>query len=174
VCDYCGCRDFPLIGRLSEEHDAIADAAGLLRQAIGHGDAATATTTATAPTTAEATAMGRLDDLLDLLIPHTATEEHGLFAELRAEGSLTTAVDDLCAQHDDIHGTLGRIDRAAPDWPIVLAVLDRLHRHIDNEEHGLFPAAVVALPIAAWDRITPTNRITPTEPTDRRPDRPHE
>jgi hemerythrin-like domain-containing protein len=37
----------------------------------------------------------------------------------------------------------------------VLAALDRLHRHIDNEEHGLFPAAVIALPIDAWDRVTP-------------------
>ena len=45
--------------------------------------------------------------------------------------------------------------RAAPDWPVVLAALERLHRHIDNEEHGLFPAAVIALPIDAWDRVTP-------------------
>lgn len=96
-----------------------------------------------------------LDDLLALLMPHTATEETGLFAELRAEGSLTAAVDQLCAEHDDIHGVLGAVDRTAPDWPTVLAALDRLYRHIDNEEHGLFPAAVIALPIDAWDRITP-------------------
>lgn len=38
----------------------------------------------------------------------------------------------------------------------MLAALDRPHRHIDNEEHRLFPAAVIALPIPAWDRITPT------------------
>jgi hypothetical protein len=69
---------------------------------------------------------------------------HRLFSELRAEGSLAEAVAKLCAEHDDIHGVLGGIDRAAPDWP---AALDRLRRHIDNEEHGLFPAAVIALPI---------------------------
>lgn len=93
-----------------------------------------------------------LDELLTLLRPHTATEESGLFAELRAEGSLTEAVDQLCAEHDDIHGVLGR---EAPDWSAVLAALERLHRHIDNEEHGLFPAAVIALPFPAWDRLTP-------------------
>jgi hypothetical protein len=35
----------------------------------------------------------------------------------------------------------------------VRAALQRLSRHIDNEEHGLFPAVVIALPIPAWDRL---------------------
>ena len=128
-------------------HAEPGHAAGRLRRAIVHGDADPATA---------------LDDLLALLMPHTVAEETGLFAELRAEGSLTTAVDQLCAEHDDIHGVLVAVDRAAPDWPTVLAALDRLHRHMDNEEHGLFPAAVIALPIDAWDRITPDH------PQDRR------
>ena len=141
MCNYCGCRDFPLIGRLSAEHEAIANAAGRLRTAVLAGDEA----------------LPALDALLDLLLPHTDVEERGLFVELRAEGSLADAVTKLCAEHDDIHGVLGGVDRAAPDWPAVLAALDRLHRHIDNEEHGLFPAAVIALPIPAWDRITPAS-----------------
>ncbi|MEU4381301.1 hemerythrin domain-containing protein [Micromonospora echinofusca] len=141
MCNYCGCREFPLIGRLSTEHEAIANAAGRLRDAVRAGGT---------------DAPAALDALLDLLIPHTATEEEGLFVELRAEGSLADAVEKLCAEHEDIHGVLGAVDRRAPDWPAVLAALDRLHRHIDNEEHGLFPAAVIALPIPAWDRITPT------------------
>ncbi|MFU8872772.1 hemerythrin domain-containing protein [Micromonospora sp. SL4-19] len=140
MCNYCGCRDFPLIGRLSAEHEAIANAAGRLRTAIDSGDPA---------------ALAALDELVGLLLPHTATEEDGLFAELRAEGSLAEAVTRLCAEHQDIHGVLGSLDRVVPDWPAVLAALERLHRHIDNEEHGLFPAAVIALPIPAWDRITP-------------------
>jgi hypothetical protein len=140
VCNYCGCRQFPLIGRLSDEHEAIANAAGRLRDAIIKG--------AGEP-------LLLLDALLTLLEPHTTTEEEGLFAELRAEGSLAEAVDKLCSEHVDIHGSLRAVDRAAPDWPPALAALGRLHRHIDNEEHGLFPAAVIALPIDAWDRITP-------------------
>ncbi|GGS82527.1 hemerythrin domain-containing protein [Nonomuraea spiralis] len=141
MCNYCGCRDFPLIGRLSQEHWDIQESAGALRRAIGearHGEAVTL-----------------LDDLVARLIPHTDTEENGLFAELRAEGSLAEEVERLCAEHADIHGVLGAIDRAAPDWPAVLDALERLHRHIDHEEHGLFPAAVIMLPLAAWDRITP-------------------
>jgi hypothetical protein len=140
MCNYCGCRDFPLIGQLSTEHEAITNAGGRLRAAIIEG-------------TDDRHAL--LGDLMSLLMPHTLTEESGLFAELRAEGSMIEEVDKLCAEHDDIHGVLGVIDEATPDWPAVLAALDRLRRHIDNEEHGLFPAAVIALPIEAWDRITP-------------------
>jgi hemerythrin-like domain-containing protein len=140
VCNYCGCRQFPLIDQFTAEHEAITNAAGRLREAIvkGRGEPRVL-----------------LDELLELLLPHTSAEELGLFAELRAEGSLVDAVDQLCAEHDDIHGVLGTVDRQAPDWSAVLAALQRLRRHIDNEEHGLFPAAVIALPIPAWDRLTP-------------------
>ena len=140
MCNYCGCREFPLIGQFTVEHEAIANAAGWLHRAIVDG---------------ESDPIRALDEMLALLVPHTATEEAGLFAELRAEGSLAEAVERLCAEHDDIHGVLGTVDRTAPDWPAVLAALERLHRHIDNEEHGLFPAAVIALPIDAWDRVSP-------------------
>lgn len=139
MCNYCGCREFPLIGRLTAEHEAIANAAGRLRTAI---------------TSDADDCLDLLDDLLALLMPHTETEEDGLFLELRAEGSLAEAVQKLCEEHDAIHGVLGAVDRTAPNWPAVLAALDRLHRHIDNEEHGLFPAAVIALPMSSWDRIT--------------------
>ncbi len=141
MCNYCGCREFPLIGRLSEEHEEIKETAGALRRAIGegrYGDAG-----------------ALLDELVGRLLPHTATEEGGLFAELREEGSLAEEVARLCAEHDDIHGVLGAIDRADPDWAAVLGALGKLSEHIDHEEHGLFPASIVMLPMAAWERITP-------------------
>ncbi|TMR89736.1 hemerythrin domain-containing protein [Nonomuraea basaltis] len=141
MCNYCGCREFPVIGRLSQEHWDIRECAGALRRAIHEGRHDAAETL--------------LDELLARLVPHTATEESELFAELRAEGSLADEVERLCAEHADIHGVLGTIDRATPDWPAVLKALDRLHQHIDHEEHGLFPAAVIMLPLTAWDRITP-------------------
>lgn len=147
MCNYCGCRQFPLIAQLTTEHEEITNAAGRLREAItdGRGDP-----------------LLRLDELVNLLTPHTQKEEAGLFAELRAEGSLTEAVDQLCDEHDDIHTVLEGIDREAPDWATVLAALGRLRRHIDNEEHGLFPAAVIALPMPAWERVTPQPAQTST------------
>jgi hemerythrin-like domain-containing protein len=153
MCNYCGCRSFPLIGRLTEEHEAIINAAGRLRSAIAASGGE------------PAGALEALDALRALLTPHTVTEESGLFAELRAEGSLADEVDKLCAEHEDIHQVLATVDRAAPDWAPVLAALDRLRRHIDAEEHGLFPAAVIALPMPAWDRLTPsTARVGDGEP----------
>ncbi|MCK2220161.1 hemerythrin domain-containing protein [Actinomadura sp. ATCC 31491] len=142
MCNYCGCREFPLIGRLSAEHWDIEECAGELRRAIRAGR--------------EAEALALLEELFGRLVPHTAAEEGGLFAELRAEGTLAGEVERLCDEHTGIHGVLGTVDRAAPDWPAVLDALDRLHQHIDHEEHGLFPASVIMLPLAAWDRITPT------------------
>ncbi|MEO3799794.1 hemerythrin domain-containing protein [Nonomuraea sp. B1E8] len=141
MCNYCGCREFPLIGQLTQEHEELGEGAGALRRMINAGRYG------------EATML--LDTLLVQLGAHTSTEENGLFAELRDEGSLTEEVDRLCAEHDDIHGVLGTIDRKHPDWPAVIGALDKLRRHIDHEEHGLFPASVIILPIAAWDRITP-------------------
>ena len=135
MCDYCGCHDFPLIRRFADEHLVIEETAGALRRAIMSGDTATA--------------VPLRERLRGLLLPHTEAEERGLFAELRDEGSLAGAVSALCAEHADLHAAL-----ASPDRTTVLPALDRLHRHIDNEEHGLFPAAVIALPIDAWDRIT--------------------
>lgn len=146
MCNYCGCRSFPAIARLTEEHEGITEAAGRLRAAIstGHGDPVE-----------PAEALDALDALLELLAPHTVAEESGLFAELGADGGFAEEVDKLCAEHEAIHQALVRVDRAAPEWAPVLAALDRLRRHIDAEQYGLFPAAAFALPISAWDRLTP-------------------
>ncbi|GAA1703609.1 hemerythrin domain-containing protein [Nonomuraea sp. AD125B] len=141
MCNYCGCREFPLIGRLSQEHWDIQECAGELRRAVRAGR--------------QAEAVALLDELLARLLPHTATEEDGLFAELRAEGTLAAEVERLCAEHGAIHGVLAAVDRTAPDWAAVSAALDLLVQHIDHEEHGLFPASVIMLPLSTWDRITP-------------------
>ena len=140
MCHYCGCREFPLIGQLSAEHEEIAAAAARLRSAMVHGDGDPRVL---------------LADLLAMLIPHTVREEHGLFAEIRAEGSLAAAVDDLSAEHDELYALLGAIDTTVTNRPAVLAALDQLRLHIDNEEYGLFPASAIALPIEMWDRLTP-------------------
>ncbi|GIH95194.1 hypothetical protein ACFFMN_35660 [Planobispora siamensis] len=40
------------------------------------------------------------------------------------------------------------------DFPLI-GRLSEEHWHIGGGEHGLFPASVIMLPIAAWDRVTP-------------------
>jgi hypothetical protein len=139
MCNYCGCREFPVIARLSAEHVEIAEAAGGLSRAISAG---------------EESAPGLLHRLVGLLSPHTSIEESTLFRELETEPEMADAVTELCAEHTHIHGVLGAAARDGIDPAVVLPALERLHRHIDKEEYGIFPAAVVLLDMPAWDRAT--------------------
>jgi hemerythrin-like domain-containing protein len=139
MCNYCGCRDFPEIGELSAEHVEIEETAGLLRRAVDAGD--------------DTTARRLLSQLTELLMPHVTREETGLFAALSDEVTMRDTLAELCAEHGDLHAVLCPPSGEDPDWPAVLAALERLHHHIDKEEHGVFPAAVVLLPMPAWDRI---------------------
>lgn len=140
MCNYCGCRDFPVIAQFSAEHVEIEETAGLLRRAINAGD--------------NATARQLLTELTGMLGPHVAREEKGLFAELADDATMRDTCAELCAEHQDLDAVLCPPDGQEPDWAAVLDALERLHHHIDKEEHGVFPAAVVLLPMPAWDRIT--------------------
>ena len=142
MCDHCGCREFPAIAALTTQHEQIQDTAGLLRHAIRRGD--------------HHQARRLLTQLTDQLAPHVAAEERGLFTELRHDETIRATVEELCSEHAQLHAALrppSSSDR--PDWQPVLTALDQLQAHIDKEEYGVFPAAVILLSIAAWDRITP-------------------
>lgn len=140
MCDHCGCRGFPVIEALTGEHARIQETAGLLRRAIGTGD--------------HCIARRLLGELTGLLAPHVAAEEQGLFDELRADETIRATVEQLCAEHGQLSSALRPPAAGDPDWAPVLAALDQLRNHIDKEEYGVFPAAVILLPMPAWDRIT--------------------
>jgi hemerythrin-like domain-containing protein len=140
VCDHCGCREFPVIGALTAEHERIQESAGRLRRAIQARD--------------DGAARRLQAELAGQLAPHVATEERGLFAELRADATIRATVERLCEEHRQLAAALRPPAGDEPDWQPVLAALDRLRDHIDKEEYGVFPAAVVLLSMPAWDRIT--------------------
>ena len=140
MCSYCGCRANTVIARYSAEHDEIVNAMGVLRRAANAGDHDSARIAAR--------------DLAGLLDPHTASEERSLFAELRRDAEFAAHVDGLCAEHREIDGVLARV--AEGDFEVVGALEDILRRHIDKEENGLFPAAVIALDGPAWERVVST------------------
>jgi hypothetical protein len=141
VCDHCGCREFPAIAALTDQHRRIQHTAGRLRQAINSRE--------------PSSARRLLAALTDQLAAHLAAEEQGLFAELHADESIRTAIEQLCAEHTQLDAALRPPPAGEPDWTPVLAALDRLAAHIDKEEYGVCPAAVILLPTPAWDRITP-------------------
>ena len=137
MCSYCGCREsLPIIARWSEEHDEIVNALGHVRRAVAAG--------------VPEEVLGRTADLRALLDPHTASEERSMFAELRGDPEFTAVVDALCAEHVDIAAGIARVEAGTPGAYDELEHL--LMRHIDKEENGLFPAAILALDGEAWDR----------------------
>lgn len=136
MCSYCGCRSNTLIARYTVEHEEIVNAMGTLRRAASTADPTRTHSAATV--------------LADLLSPHTASEERSLFAELRQDAEFTAHVDELCAEHRAIDEILARVDGG--DFAAVSRLEHMLRRHIDREENGLFPAAVIALDGTAWER----------------------
>lgn len=125
-----------LVGRLTAEHERVADLALDALGALDAGD--------------DAAARSLVDAVVVALGPHTRREESGLFPELRRDADLAPHVDELCDEHDDIHAGLAAAARG--DWPAVRTALHVLRRHIDREEHGLFPAALATLTPEQWDR----------------------
>ena len=123
-----------MIGRFSEEHDAIVNALGDLRRTAGDG----------------ADPSARVAALRGLLDPHTEAEERSLFAPLRRDPEFADVVDALCAEHTAINAALDAVEQ---DQPEAVAALEHLlMRHIDKEENGLFPAAIMAG--IDWDAVT--------------------
>lgn len=141
MCEYCGCRDIPLIGRLSEEHYEAVDGLGALRRAIDSGDQAQVE---------KATA-----DLAAELFVHNDSEEAGLFAELEKDEYFAPTIAELKAQHVQFREFVSRI--TAGDWDAYHDLEHTLRHHIDREENGLFPATAVAVDGPTWaeiDRLT--------------------
>lgn len=140
MCEYCGCRDIEIIGRLSEEHYGVVNALGHLRRGIESGDAAEVTRT--------------LDAIASHLLPHNGCEEAGLFVGLCQPDYCEyfgSTVDSLKEQHVLMKKQVDRI--RSGEWDAYPEFELTLRRHIDQEENGLFPATPVTLDGDTWDMI---------------------
>lgn len=137
MCSYCGCRSITLIGRFSDEHDAIINATGVMRRAAATGDSQTT--------------RAAVDHLATLLDPHVLSEERSLSSQLRPDPEFTEHIERLCTEHHAIAVGLTRV--ADGDLAYAVALETLLRRHIDKEENGLFPAAAIALDGPAWEQV---------------------
>jgi hemerythrin-like domain-containing protein len=137
MCEYCGCRQVEPIADLMDEHLRLLEIAGDLRRALVQGERARAAT--------------KRSELAGLLDSHTSREEAGVFAALRAQGEYVDEVDALESEHLSLDEAAAAIDLEAPD---AVAALDRLvadlSDHIDKENLGIFPVAVVTLGATGW------------------------
>lgn len=141
MCEYCGCQDIATIAELTREHDALVAEIARVRTCVRAGD-----------TEGAAQVARRISELLG---PHTAVEEHGLFAYLAHE--FPDHIADLEREHREMDAVLAEAALGTPqelDWPTrLLGAMERLRDHILKEQDGLFPASLAALDTPAWAAV---------------------
>lgn len=137
MCSYCGCRNIPMIAKLTKEHEDIAACAYRLTAAHRDGDVAAGRQAAR--------------DVGALLGRHARREENGVFAELKKDDLFTEHIEELCAEHDELDRHIDAI--VAGDLSYVPNLVLLLKSHIDREENGLFPSALAYLSDDQWEVI---------------------
>ncbi len=148
MCEHCGCRGVEPIAALMDEHFELLEHAGDIGRLLDRGDADAA--------------WSRMAVLVDLLDRHVRREQAGVFAALRDQGDFTDAVVDLEAEHVAFDIAIARLDRTAPDVRAELARLfGGLSEHIDKENLGVFPVAVVTLGARGWETVARAPEQTP-------------
>jgi hemerythrin-like domain-containing protein len=149
MCEHCGCRGVEPIAALMDEHFALRATAARVRNRLARDDRSGA-----------AVELIRLRDDLE---PHVWKEERGLFAAMREAGDFVEHVDELEDEHLAIDDAIEALDPADPTWPQqVVRLLDLLEDHIDKENLGLFPAAVVSLGARGWQTVSAAAAATAT------------
>lgn len=149
MCEHCGCRGVEPIAELMDEHYALLDLAGDVRRQLVHGERAAAVST--------------LGQLADELVRHVGREERGVFTALREDGEFAEAVDELEAEHRTFDLELAELDPDSAGFPDrVTSLLDDLVLHIDKENLGIFPVAVVTLGARGWATIEAAHEAEPS------------
>ena len=149
MCEYCGCRGVQPLAELMDEHASLVDDAYLVRQALGAGDRAAATSKLTA--------------LVAHLERHVGREEAGVFRALRLKGVFVDVVDDLEREHRELHATIAGLDVGSPEFPkSVTRLLQDLDVHVERENLGIFPVSVVSLGAAGWQIVDEAHTASPS------------
>lgn len=122
MCEHCGCRDNPEIGKLGAEHDAIVELADQVLAEVAAGIE---------------TVSGAASRLRELIIPHVRGEEAGVFRVADEIGLRNQYVDDLEEDHRKFDSALTAPGSMGPNE--LEQILDELYHHIAVEEYDLFP-----------------------------------
>lgn len=139
MCQYCGCRDMPLLRDYTAEHERTINLAGDAIRALDGGDSVRA---------------GELAGLMaEELRSHWQGEEEGLFVQLLDSDEIfADYIDPLIAEHRELDAFLRAMDLTAPaDQKRFRAEVVALREHIYKEEDALFPASVTTLDGDQWD-----------------------
>jgi hemerythrin-like domain-containing protein len=145
MCDYCGCRETPLVKELMTEHRHLQDEVDHIRRALAAGDTSGGDVNGVAT---------RLKELLAHLERHVSREERGIFTALRRQGDYVDEVADLESEHRWLDAAASGLDPQSPELADALSRLfDALEAHIQREDLGIFPVSVVTLGADGWDLV---------------------
>jgi hemerythrin-like domain-containing protein len=149
MCEHCGCREVESIRELRDEHDALAGQAFHVRHALASGD--------------RGAARVLLDELVSHLAQHVTREERGMFAALRSQGEFADEVAALEGEHRAMDTVVADLDPEGADFVArVTALLDDLEAHIEREDLGIFPVAVVTLGATGWATVEAAHQQHPS------------
>ena len=134
MCDYCDCRAQPEIAGLSADHELLLSMTAALRRSLAAGLSIEA---------------HHLDELADLLLPHTEREEVGVFTALRDVG----VEADYVIRFEDDHRQIEELmASAAGVRSAVGPLIELVEDHFLREETDLFPARQLLAP-DRWDAV---------------------
>ena len=138
MCQYCGCREIPLLRDYIAEHERAMNYGGDAVRALDRGE------------------LDRARELLaamaDELRSHWRGEENGLFAVMGTDDLYAEHIAPLVAEHRELDALLESVELSeSDDRDRVRKAIFDLHAHIAKEEDGLFPASLTALDGDEWD-----------------------
>lgn len=140
MCQYCGCRQMPLIRDFIEEHEQVADLGDDALRALERDDVGRARRSVAL--------------MSEILASHWQGEEAGVFTVMsETDDSYAEYVGVLVGEHRSLAAFLDVIDVELPAHRERLRFeIEALREHIGREEDGLFPATLTALTGDQWDR----------------------
>ncbi len=138
MCQYCGCREMPLLRDYIAEHERAINHSGAAMRALDRGE--------------HGLARELLAAMADELRSHWRGEENGLFAVMVTDDLFAEYIAPLVSEHRELDELLESIDLSdAGDRDRLREAIFDLHEHIAKEEDGLFPASLTALDGEQWD-----------------------
>jgi hemerythrin-like domain-containing protein len=137
------------VAELMDEHFALLEVSDGIRRSLAAQD------------------RGEVRRLLEkagrMLARHVSREEAGLFAALEEQGDFVDAVQALEAEHVDFDRQLASLDDSSMDYAAdVHRLLDELAEHVEKENLGVFPVAVVTLGAHGWETVGRAHEAQPS------------
>ena len=126
-----------------EEHDRLAALGDSAVRELRNGDLRAA--------------RAQVTEFTALLKSHNDVEERGMFAALHELGEFVEVIEELAAEHVDLHARLDAFGATPPEDELSRLLAD-LADHVEKENRGVFPFAYSAFSTNEWEIVEHAHR----------------